>query len=91
MGVVKKKDPTGDIHRWYVDKETVKGFVPSKILIPYQENSSITPTKLIPKQVTPNSSIAQHQYKQYPKVIYNKIYTKHCQKKYYFFNFYKTY
>jgi hypothetical protein len=76
VGVIKKKDPTGNIHRWYVNTGKVKGFVPSKILIPYQKNSSVTPPKLIPKQVTPNSSIAQHQYKQYLKVIYNKIYTK---------------
>ncbi len=79
MGVVKQKDPTGNIHRWYVDTGTVKGFVPSKILITYHENLSVTPLKLIPKQVAPNSSIAQ-QYKQYPKVIYNKIYTKTVRK-----------
>jgi hypothetical protein len=71
VGVVKQKDPTGNIHRWFVDTGTVKGFVPSKILIPYYENSSVTPLKLISKQVTPNSSIAQHQYKQYPEVIFN--------------------
>jgi len=69
VGVVKRSDPTGNIYRWYVDTGTEKGFVPSKILIPYYEDSSITPQKLISKQVSPNSSLA-HQYNKYPEVIY---------------------
>lgn len=35
IGVIKRKDPSGQDHRWYVDRGETKGFLPQSILKPY--------------------------------------------------------
>ena len=35
VGVLQKKDPMGDVSRWYVDNGSdIDGFVPSRVLMP---------------------------------------------------------
>ena len=34
VGVVQKKDPMGDVTRWYVDNGIKQGFLPSRVLMP---------------------------------------------------------
>ena len=45
IGVIKRKDPSGQEHRWYVDRGEVKGFLPKAILAPYQKPISSTSYK----------------------------------------------
>ncbi|KAH9399355.1 hypothetical protein TYRP_017766, partial [Tyrophagus putrescentiae] len=37
VGVIKRKDPSGQDHRWYVDRGEMKGFLPQAILVSYQK------------------------------------------------------
>ena len=37
LGVIQKKDPMGDVARWYVDNGCAQGFVPARILHPIGE------------------------------------------------------
>lgn len=41
VGVLKRKDPSGQEHRWYVDRGEMKGFLPQSILAPYQKQSQV--------------------------------------------------
>ncbi|CAG2108460.1 unnamed protein product [Medioppia subpectinata] len=43
VGVVKRQDPMGNSHRWYVDTGSAQGFVLSNILIVYHDDSWVTP------------------------------------------------
>lgn len=47
VGVIKRKDPSGQDHRWYVDRGEMKGFLPQAILAPYQkqQNASLFQTQ----------------------------------------------
>ena len=37
VGVIKRKDPSGQEHRWYVDRGETKGFLPQFILTPHRK------------------------------------------------------
>ena len=37
VGVIKRKDPSGLEHRWYVDRCEAQGFLPQSILTPYRK------------------------------------------------------
>ncbi|KAH9392866.1 hypothetical protein TYRP_005956 [Tyrophagus putrescentiae] len=77
VGVIKRKDPSGQDHRWYVDRGEMKGFLPQAILAPYQkqQNASLFQTQhsasdnLLPLPSYENVDLltADHRYDSVPE------------------------
>ena len=67
VGVIKRKDPSGQDHRWYVDRGEMKGFLPQAILAPYRSSQSAEILLPLPSYENVDLLTADHRYDSVPE------------------------